>query len=108
MGRELGTSYSTTNIQVAGVDEADTTKNDGSYIYTESNNNAGQYYVCIVKANPNDPRVVSKIPLDNNTYLAGMFLSQDSSRLVIIGSQYRVYALGVALPTVAPSLWELR
>ena len=90
------TVHSTTNIQVAGVDEADTTKTDGVYIYTASNDySTGQNYVYILKADPNDPRVIAKIPLDNNTYLAGMFLSQDSSKLVI-GSQYQVYALGGA------------
>ena len=37
--------YSTTNIQVAGVDEADTVKTDGKYIYTISNSqNNGVYY----------------------------------------------------------------
>ncbi len=38
-------SYSTTNIQVAGVDEADTLKNDGQYIYTlVSSQNYGGIY----------------------------------------------------------------
>ena len=100
-----GTDYSTTNIQVAGVDEADTTKNDGQFIYTSSNDySTGQNYVYIVKADPNDPRVVAKIPLDNNTYLAGMFLSQDSNRLIIIGSQYRYYTLDARVPTAEPAL----
>jgi inhibitor of cysteine peptidase len=101
-----GNSYSTTNIQVAGVDEADTTKNDGQYIYTASNDySTGQNYVYIVKADPNDPRVIAKIPLDNNTYLAGMFLSQDSNQLVVIGSQYQVYALGAPIASgAAPSI----
>ncbi len=99
-------SYSTTNIQVAGVDEADTTKNDGQYIYTASNDYTNGNYVYIVRADPNDPRVIAKIRLDNNTYLAGMFLSQDSSKLIIIGSQYQYYALagmGYAAPTVGAS-----
>jgi uncharacterized secreted protein with C-terminal beta-propeller domain len=100
-----GTDHSTTNIQVAGVDEADTTKNDGQFIYTQSSDyNTGISYVYIVKADPNDPRVVAKIPLDNNTYLAGMFLSQDSSRLIIIGSQYRFYILDVKAPGAEPAL----
>jgi inhibitor of cysteine peptidase len=104
-----GNSFSTTNIQVAGVDEADTTKNDGQYIYTASSDySTGQNYVYIVKADPNDPRVIAKIPLDNNTYLAGMFLSQDSNQLVLIGSQYQVYALGAPVASVpsgaAPSI----
>ena len=97
-------TYSTTNIQVAGVDEADTTKNDGTYIYTASNDySTGQNYVYIVKADPNDPRVIAKIPLDNNTYLAGMFLSQDSNKLVVIGSQYLFYAYG-GLPLPMPMI----
>src|SRR5271157_1496575 len=66
-------SYSTTNVQVAGVDEADTVKTDGQYIYVinqdwtaQSQNN-----IYVVSANPQDPTVVSKIPLGNNTSLAG-------------------------------------
>ena len=39
------TDYSTTNIQVAGVDEADTVKTDGQYIYTLfTTRNSGYYY----------------------------------------------------------------
>ena len=98
--------YSTTNIQVAGVDEADMTKNDGAYIYTASNDySTNQNYIYIVKAAPNDPRVIAKIPLSNNTYLAGMFLSQDSSKLIVIGSQYQYYALDAREPALGmPSL----
>ena len=88
-------SYSTTNIQVAGVDEADTTKTDGAYIYTVSNDYSTGNYISIVKADPNDPGVVAKIRLENDTYLAGMFLSQDSTKLIVIGGQYQVYALGI-------------
>jgi inhibitor of cysteine peptidase len=99
-----GTGYSTTNIQVAGVDEADTTKNDGQFIYTQSSDNSGKTWVYIVKADPNDPRVVAKIPMDNNTYLAGMFLSQGSTKLVIIGSQYRYYLLDARVPTATPAV----
>jgi inhibitor of cysteine peptidase len=88
-------SYSTTNIQVEGVDEADIVKTDGKYIYIATNNNfqsASQNNVYIVKADPQDPRVIAKIALGNNTYVAGLFLSQDSSKLVVIGSQYQLYA----------------
>ncbi len=96
--------YSTTNIQVSGVDEADTVKTDGRYIYTASNDySSGQNLVFVVKADPEDPRVVAKIALGNNTYLAGMFLSQDGNRLVIIGSQYQMYALDI-MPSDARSM----
>ncbi len=88
-------SYSTTNIQVAGVDEADIVKNDGSYLYVASNDYSNnQNYVYILKADPQDPRVIARIALENNTYLAGMYISQDSSKLVVIGSQYGMIYLG--------------
>ena len=75
-------SYSTTNIQVAGVDEADIVKTDGNYIYVIANNSA-----YIIDANPQNARVLAKIAF-NNTYLAGMFLSQDSNKLAVLGSRY--------------------
>lgn len=49
--------YSTTNIQVENVDEADITKTDGNYIYSISDNN-----VIITNAqNPNELKIESKI-----------------------------------------------
>ena len=115
-GQQNLNSYSTTNIQVAGVDEADTTKTDGSYIYTVSNDYSTGNYIYIVKADPNDPGVVAKIRLENDTYLAGMFLSQDSTKLIAIGGQYQVYALGVAgtrrsstgMPSIYPYYNEVK
>ena len=87
-------SYSTTNIQVEGVDEADLVKNDGEYLYVSSNDySSNQNYIYIVKADAEDPRVISRILLENNTYLAGMYLSQDSDELVVIGSEYQFYIL---------------
>jgi len=58
--------FSTTNVQVEGVDEADSVKNDGEYIYTISAGN-----IFIVKAYPvENAKLVSKITLaeDNQTY----------------------------------------
>jgi uncharacterized secreted protein with C-terminal beta-propeller domain len=81
-GSDSGQSYSTTNIQVAGVDEADIVKTDGAYIYVIANN-----IVYILDANPQSAQVLAKITF-NNTNLAGIFLSQDSNRLVVFGSQY--------------------
>jgi uncharacterized secreted protein with C-terminal beta-propeller domain len=90
-------SYSTTNIQVAGVDEADIVKTDGTYIYVIANNSA-----YILDANPQNARVLAKIAF-NNTYLAGMFLSQDGNKLAVIGSQYNVYyAFGVGQNIIEP------
>ncbi len=88
------TTYSTTNIQVSGVDESDLVKTDGAYIYIATNNNyysTSQNSIYIVKANPQDPRVITEITLSNDTYVAGLFLSQDSNKLVVLGSQYTFY-----------------
>lgn len=94
--------YSTSNIQVAGVDEADIVKTDGEYLYTASSDySTGQSRVFIIKTDLEDPRVIAKITLDNNTYLAGMFLSQDGNKLVIIGSQYQVFAYDIVRPDAA-------
>jgi uncharacterized secreted protein with C-terminal beta-propeller domain len=99
-------TYSTTNIQVAGVDEADTVKTDGQYIYTvSSTQNSGYYFyygsnpqasnaVYIVNADPQKAKVVAKISLDNNTEPAGLFLSQDGNKLVVLASKYQMYSYG--------------
>jgi len=76
--------YSTTNIQVAGVDEADTVKTDGKYLYVIGNNSQVVY---IVDANPQNAKVLAKIWL-NNTYLSGVYLSSDGNKLAVLGTQY--------------------
>ena len=95
--------YSSTNIQVAGVDEADTVKTDGQYIYTiSSSQNSGAYYyygyssqnsnnIYIINADPNDATVISKITLDNDSTPDGLFISPDSSKLVVFSSRYQPY-----------------
>jgi inhibitor of cysteine peptidase len=94
-------SHSTTNIQVEGVDEADIVKNDGNYIYTVATEyvySETRNVVYIVKADPQDPKVVAKITLDNKTYPAGLYLSGDSSKLVVIASIYQP----LLIETVSP------
>jgi uncharacterized secreted protein with C-terminal beta-propeller domain len=83
-------SYSTTNVQVAGVDEADTVKTDGQYLYVISQDYSAssQNNVYVLNANPQDAGVIAKIPFGNNTDLAGMYLSQDGNTLVVLGSNY--------------------
>ena len=93
--------YSTTNIQVAGVDEADTVKTDGQYIYTLSSTQNSGYYsgtssqanniVYIVNAYPQNAKVVSKIVLDNDSSPIGLFLSPDSTKLVVLKDNYQSY-----------------
>jgi len=73
--------YSTTNIQVAGVDEADIVKTDGEHIYLVSGNN-----VSILKAYPTEEaEVLSKITF-NETYPVGIYASGD--RLTVLGCKY--------------------
>src|SRR5438445_2601895 len=87
-------SHSETNNQVAGVDELDTVKTDGQYIYTVSNNT-----VVIVSAYPvTNAQLVSRISILNQT-IDGIFLS--GNRLAIVSEAprtvYNVYgACGIS------------
>jgi len=75
--------YSTTNIQVEGVDESDVMKTDGEYIYLVSENS-----VVIIKAYPpEEARVLSQIKL--NGTLSGVFINGD--RLVIFEGEFPIY-----------------
>src|SRR5205823_4342462 len=70
-------SHSETNNQVAGVDELDTVKTDGRYIYTVSNNT-----VAIVDASPTiNARLLSRISLVNQT-IDGIFVEGDGLSVV--------------------------
>ncbi len=79
------TDYSTTNIQVAGVDEADTVKTDGKYLYVIANNS-----VYILNADPQNAEMLSKIATENS-YLQGIYLSQDGNKLAVLGTQWVPY-----------------
>src|SRR5438876_5797270 len=76
-------SHSETNNQVVGVDELDTVKTDGQYIYTVSNNT-----VVIVSAYPvTNAQLVSRISILNQT-IDGIFLS--GNRLAIVSEAPRI------------------
>ena len=64
-------SYSTTNIQVEGVDEADIIKTDGEYIYVVS----GKRIIILQAYPPEKARVLSQISL--NGTLMGIFINGD-------------------------------
>jgi uncharacterized secreted protein with C-terminal beta-propeller domain len=75
--------YSTTNIQVAGVDEADIVKTDGEYIYLVSGNRT-----IIVKAYPPEQaQVLSKIEVAGT--VIGIFINGD--RLVVFEEETPYY-----------------
>lgn len=63
--------YSTTNIQVAGVDEADIVKTDGKYIYLTSN---ATIYILDAYP-PEELKILSK--LDFNVTVAGIFVKDN-------------------------------
>ncbi len=67
----VSVSYSTTNIQVEGVDEADVVKTDGKYIYVVS----GKKIIILQAYPPDKAKVVSQISL--NGTLMGIFINGD-------------------------------
>jgi len=89
-------THSETNQQVSGVDELDTVKNDGQYIYTITNNT-----VAIVQAYPaTDATLVSKVTV--NGTLQGIFVV--GNKLVIVseipGFPYPYYGGGAKVPAL--------
>lgn len=84
-GEETLPSYSTTNIQVAGVDEPDIVKTDGTYLYVVANQT-----VYIIKAYPPaEATILSRITITNVT-ISNIFIRGD--RLVIFGDSGGSYA----------------
>ena len=78
MADNLDTRVSTTNLQVAGVDEADLVETDGSFLYIVS----GQDLVIVSAGEGEDLKVVSRVHLDQRP--TGMYLS--GNRLAILSS----------------------
>jgi len=87
----LAIQYSPTNVQVTGVDEADTVKTDGRYIYVLSGST-----VSILKAYPPETAaILSKITF-NDLYPVGIFVNGD--RLAVLGSKYSVSSRSYYVP----------
>ena len=75
--------YSTTNVQVEGVDEPDIVKTDGTYLYVVSDSK-----IFILKIFPvEDALVLSEIVINNDIYLSNIFINGD--RLVVFGTSSR-------------------
>lgn len=74
--------YSATNIQVAGVDEADIVKTDGEYLYVVSGNRT-----IIVKAYPpQEARIISEVEVDGMTL--AVFINEDRLIIFTVGTPY--------------------
>ena len=77
------TDFSTTNIQVEGVDEADIVKNDGKYIYLVSNSK-----LFIINAYPpEDMEILSETKLNTESY--NLFINDD--KLIVLSNDYPSY-----------------
>ena len=75
--------FSTTNIQVEGVDEADIVKTDGEYIYQ-----VNKQKIVVAKAYPAESmKVASIINFDDRNFIP-MELYLYKEKLVVIGSSY--------------------
>jgi uncharacterized secreted protein with C-terminal beta-propeller domain len=87
-----GVTHSETNVQVAGVDEADIVKTDGEYIYTITTGNYYDYYgrgganstLVIAKAYPADEAAILSETDLGNFYPQEMFIEGD--KILVFGS----------------------
>jgi len=81
-GVEAPTSYSTTNLQEAGVDEADLVKTDGVHLYALA---GGQ--VVVTRAWPiAQAAQLGSVPIDG--WPRGMYLLEDNATLVVLSDLY--------------------
>jgi inhibitor of cysteine peptidase len=78
-----GSDYSSTNIQVQGVDESDVVKSDGTYIYQVINQK-----IVITRAYPADQMtIVSTLPFAGSDFTPlELYVADD--QLIVIGSNY--------------------
>jgi inhibitor of cysteine peptidase len=82
-GAGAASDFSTTNNQVAGVDEADIVKSDGSYLYVRS----GQKIVILAAYPADGARVVSSLTFDSPP--VGLFVH--GSRMLAVTQQEPVF-----------------
>src|SRR5690606_4233353 len=77
-----GGEHSTTNSQVAGIDEGDVVKTDGEYLYSIS-----ESHVAVTDIrNPENMEVAAIVEFDGETYPNELFLTDET--LVVIASRY--------------------
>lgn len=77
--------YSETNVQVEGVDEADTVKTDGDYIYYVANN---KVYII----NAKDLKILSKMEFEKNTekfYPREIYIKDNKLMILGNGIEYK-------------------
>jgi inhibitor of cysteine peptidase len=76
-------NYSTTNLQVVGVDEEDLVKTDGEYIFKVN----AQKIINVIKAEPaSNMEAINNITFEDNYSINGIFLKENT--LVVVGNSY--------------------
>jgi len=86
MDSESTPDYSTTNVQVEGVDEADIIKTDGRYIYQ-----VNRQRVVITRAYPAEDMKVESIISFNTEDFNPLEMYLDNDKLIVIGNSYAKY-----------------
>ena len=94
---------SDTNVQVEGVQEGDIIKNDGKYIYINTNKG-----LKIIDSSPQAPEIVNTIAIPENTSISEIFSS--GNKLIVIGQNNYFYimdkpardSMGVIEPSIMP------
>lgn len=81
--------YSSTNVQVQGVDESDVVKTDGTYIYT-----VNKQRIVVTQAYPADQMKVLSIldfPGNQDTKFQPSEIYVDDKHLIVLGNSYQNY-----------------
>ncbi|QOX63469.1 hypothetical protein FRZ06_08930 [Anoxybacterium hadale] len=73
-------NYSSTNVQVEGIDEADVVKTDGKYIYIGGNN-----VVRIIKADQGSLKDETSIKLSTDKYVSEIYVAD--GKLAVLGTR---------------------
>lgn len=81
-----GMDSSDTNVQVEGVQEGDIIKNDGKYIYINTNRG-----LKIIDSNPDAPKIVYTVPVPENTSISEIFTA--GNKLIVIGQNNLFYIM---------------
>jgi hypothetical protein len=86
-------SFTTTNVQEAGVDESDVIKSDGTYFYVARDDT-----LSIVRATPTSEMAdIGRLDLD--VHVSEMYLY--GSKLILLAQRYEAYGGGWGMPEIA-------
>ncbi len=92
---------SDTNNQVEGVQEGDIIKNDGKYIYINTDKG-----VKIIDSDPINPKVAATVQVPENTNVSEIFVA--GGRLVVIGQNNYFQVMDKATTIMTPRYYEDR